>query len=113
KDKKDDSKKEAAKKDDKKKEDKKDDEGKEGKKAPTDVTGGRFEGDPVYVHLAPMILPLITENGAEQIITLQITIQVTDFDAADTVHSNMPKVMDSLMRTLYGNLGDGSVMNGQ
>ena len=60
-----------------------------------------------------MILPVITDNGAEQIVTLQITIQVTDFDAADTVHSNMPKVMDSLMRALYGGLGNGDLRNGQ
>jgi flagellar basal body-associated protein FliL len=88
-------------------------EGGESKKAPADVSGGRFAGDPVYVHLSPMILPIITDNGAEQIVTLQITIQVTDFDAADTVHSNMPKVMDALMRALYGGLGNGDLREGQ
>lgn len=88
-------------------------EGGEAKKAPADISGGRFAGDPVYVHLAPMILPVITDTGAEQIVTLQITIQVKDFDAADTVHSNMPKVMDALMRALYGGLGNGDLRNGQ
>jgi flagellar basal body-associated protein FliL len=88
-------------------------EGGEGKKAPADVSGGRFAGDPVYVHLNPMILPVITDAGAEQIVTLQITIQVKDFDAADAVHSNMPKVMDALMRALYGGLGNGNLRNGQ
>jgi hypothetical protein len=103
--------KEAPKKEDKKKKD--EGEGGEGKKAPSDVSGGRFEGDPVYVHLSPMILPVISENGAEQIVTLQVTIEVTDFDAADDVHTNMPKVMDSLMRALYGGLGNGDLRNGQ
>jgi flagellar basal body-associated protein FliL len=88
-------------------------EGGEAKKAPADISGGRFAGDPVYVHLSPMILPVITNTGAEQIVSLQITIQVSDFDAADTVHSNMPKVMDALMRALYGGLGNGDLRDGQ
>lgn len=86
---------------------------KEKSKGPADVSGGRFAGDPVYVHLAPMILPVITQVGSEQIITLQIAIEVKDFDAADSVHSNMPRVMDSLMRALYGGLGSGELRNGQ
>jgi flagellar basal body-associated protein FliL len=87
--------------------------GEEKKSVPKDISGGRFAGDPVYVHLSPMILPVITDTGAEQIVTLQITIEVKDFDAADTVHTNMPKVMDALMRGLYGGLGNGDLRNGQ
>lgn len=107
--------KDSAKKDDAKKPEAKkgEGEGEDTKKAPADVSGGRFAGDPVYVHLSPMILPVITDTGAEQIVTLQITIQVTDFNAADEVHSNMPKVMDALMRNLYGGLGNGDLRNGQ
>jgi flagellar basal body-associated protein FliL len=103
--------KDAPKKEDKKK--KEEGEGGEAKRAPSDVSGGRFEGDPVYVHLSPMILPVITDNGAEQIVTLAVTIEVRDFDAADDVHTNMPKVMDALMRALYGGLGNGELREGQ
>ena len=28
------------------------------KKAPDGISGGRFAGDPLYVHLAPMVLPI-------------------------------------------------------
>ena len=96
-----------------KKEDPKKGEGEDKKSAPKDVSGGRFAGDPVYVHLSPMILPVITNTGVEQIVTLQITIEVKDFDAADTVHTMMPKVMDALMRGLYGGLGNGDLRNGE
>ncbi len=83
------------------------------KKAPEDVSGGRFAGDPVYVHLAPMVMPIINENGVEQLVTIVIDIQVKDFDTADLLHSNMPKVMDTIMRALYGGLGDGNLRNGK
>jgi flagellar basal body-associated protein FliL len=86
---------------------------KDADKKDQDVSGGHFAGDPVYVHLAPMILPVITDTGAEQIVTLQIAIEVKDFDAADSVHTNMPRVMDALMRVLYGGLGNGNLRNGQ
>ncbi len=96
-----------------KKEEKKD-KGEGGdKKSDKDVSGGRFAGDPVYVHLAPMILPVITEKGSEQIVTLAITLELKDFDAADDVHTNMPRVMDAIMRVLYGGLGNGDLRNGQ
>lgn len=86
--------------------------GDKGKKT-VDVTGGRFAGDPVYVHLAPMVLPVISDAGVEQLITIVIDVEVKDFDVADNFHTNMPKVMDALMRGLYGGLGQGSLRNGK
>ena len=83
------------------------------KKQPADVAGGRFAGDPIYVHLAPMVMPIITDDGLEQLVTFSIDLEVKDFNAADTIHSNMPKVMDALMRGLYGGLGQGSLRNGK
>lgn len=76
------------------------------------ISGGRFAGDLIYVHMQPMIVPVINENGAEQVVTLMIDFQVKDFDAADTIHSNMPKVQDAVFRALYGGLGKGSLKNG-
>lgn len=99
--------KEDGKKDDKKKDDKKKDKGDE------DVSGGKFAGDPVYVRLPPMTLPIILESGVEQLVTLQIAVEVKDFSVGDQIHSNMPRVMDALNSSLYGALGDGSVRNGR
>ncbi|MDE2029423.1 MAG: hypothetical protein KGI97_02545 [Alphaproteobacteria bacterium] len=84
-----------------------------GKKKEDDVTGGRFAGDPIYVHLAPLVMPVIDGNGAEQLVTIMIDVQVKDFDAADNMHTNMPRVMDALMTHLYGGLGSGSLRNGK
>ena len=87
--------------------------GKDDKKGPKDVTGGKFAGDPIYVHISPMILPVINENGVEQLVTIIIDVEVKDFDAADQMHSHMPRVMDALMRKLYGGLGTGVLKNGK
>ncbi len=94
-----------------KKEDAKKDDGKNA--PPPGVAGGRFAGDPIYVHVPPMVLPAINDKGVEQLITIIMDIQVKDFDAADDLHSNMPRVMDALMRGLYGGLGQGSLRNGK
>ena len=87
--------------------------GEGGGKKPDDVSGGRFEGDPVYVHLAPILLPVISDEGAEQIVTLVIDVEVKDFNVADAMHTKMPKVRDSLMTALYGGLGHGTLRNGK
>src|SRR5438046_2004267 len=54
-------------------------------------------GENTYVHLSPLVLPVINENGAQQLVTLVIDLQVKDFNAADTIHSNMPRVQDAIM----------------
>lgn len=89
------------------------DEGGQGKKKPDDVTGGRFTGDPIYVHIAPLVLPIIGGDGVEQLVTLSFDVQVKDFDTADDMHTNMPRVMDALMRALYGGLDKGTLRNGK
>ena len=88
--------------------------GKKGAKDDKDgvITGGRFKGDLIYVHIQPMVVPVINENGAEQIVTMIIDLQVKNFDAADTMHSNMPRVQDAILRTLYGGLGQGTLKKG-
>lgn len=83
------------------------------KDGPKDVSGGRFVGDPVYVHLAPMVMPVISDDGVEQIVTFQIDIEVKDFDVADHIHTIMPRVVDALMQSLYGGLGQGSLRRGK
>ncbi len=90
-------------------------EGEDGKKSkkPKDVSGGRFAGDPVYVHLPLIILPILGETGPEQLVTLSITVEVTDFDTADAMHTHMPRVMDALLQTLYGGLDEGNLRSGR
>jgi hypothetical protein len=78
-----------------------------------DVTGGRFVGDPVFVHVPPIVLPIIGDNGVEQLVNIVLIVQVKDVDVASDLHNNMPRVMDSLLRHLYGELGEGSLRDGK
>jgi hypothetical protein len=87
--------------------------GEKKKKGGEDITGGRFEGDPIYVHIAPMVLPIINNDGVEQIVSLIISVHVKDLDTANALHKNMPRVTDSLLRHLYGGLDEGSLRKGK
>jgi flagellar protein FliL len=82
------------------------------KKGPKDVTGGRFAGDPIYIHMDPIILSVITRTGVEQIVTIQLALEIQDLDVADDIHRNMPRVKDALMQALYGGLGNGDLRGG-
>lgn len=82
-------------------------------KKPADVSGGHFSGDPIYVHLPVLVLPVLGNTGPEQLVTVQITVEVKDFDTADSIHSHMPRVMDALLQNLYGGIGSGSLRNGR
>jgi len=77
-----------------------------------DVTGGEFEGDPVYIHMRPLVLPMITKKGAEQLVTLIVDLQTKDYETAMGMHTTMPRLKDSIIRVLYKGISDGSLRNG-
>ena len=87
-------------------------------KAPESGSKEKGKGDKagpdgsLYVHLQPMVLPVVGNNGAEQLVTLMIDLQVADSDVADKIRAKMPRVQDSILRALYGGLGDGSLRKG-
>lgn len=92
----------------------------EGGHASKSEGGGKEEGEGKakgaemgpFVRLQPMVLPLVTENGAEQIITFLIVIQVKDSDAIRNIQEQMPRVQDAIFRVLYSGLSDGSLRRG-
>jgi flagellar basal body-associated protein FliL len=90
--------------------DKKDKDKKE--KDTSSITGGRFDGDPVYLHMQPVFLPVVTKVGAEQLVTLMVDLRLNDIKTAENLRSNMPVVRDALMQELYGGLGNGTLRDG-
>ncbi len=72
-------------------------------------TGGRG-GQKVYVSIGPIILPVITDDGPQQIITMVVSLQVKDTSVSDKVREQLPRLVDAYMRALYGKL-DGSAMH--
>lgn len=84
-----------------------------GKKGDEDVSGGRFAGDPIYVRMEPLVVPVISEEGLQQMVTMLVVIEVSSFEAADFVHSHMPRVRDAIVRAIYGGLSSGDIRNGK
>jgi len=81
------------------------------KKDTATITGGQGADDPVYLHMAPITLPIINDYGAQQIVTMLVDLQIKDFQTAESMQKQMPKLKDALLQSLYGALADGSVRN--
>ena len=69
-------------------------------------------GDLNYVRMEPMVIPVISDNGAQQLVTFIIQLQVKDFSAAERLQSRMPQLTDAIFTALYGGLGQGSLRQG-
>ncbi len=65
-----------------------------------------------YIHLQPLVLPMIGKDGAEQIVTLMIDLQVKDLTVSEKIRQKMPRVQDSILQSLYGGFADGSLRDG-
>jgi len=104
-----------AKKDEGEKKEEKKDEKKDSKKdkGDSDITGGKFDGDPIYVHIQPVLLPMIGDEGAEQLVTIRIDVQVKNMGVADSMHSNMLRVKNAVFETLYTGFSDGTLRVGR
>jgi flagellar basal body-associated protein FliL len=69
------------------------------------------EGEPVYVRMKPVVLPVISDKGAEQLVNLVVDLETKDYDTAVDLNNNKPKLNDAIIRSLYGGLSDGSMRN--
>lgn len=57
---------------------------------------------PQYVKISPLILPMIGDNGVEQVVSLVIVLEVSSKDTATEVISMSPKLNDAYLTDLYG-----------
>lgn len=73
---------------------------------------GGLGGQKVYVSIGPIILPIITDEGPQQIVTMVVSLQVKDTNASDKVREQFPRLVDAYMRALYGKLDGKAMHNG-
>lgn len=59
---------------------------------------------PEYVKLDPLILPIVGPEGATQIVSLVVTIEVPDIAAAEALTGRVPRLKDAYIQDLYGTL---------
>lgn len=80
-----------------------DDHGSEPAKPSTDVHGAVDDPNrPQYVKISPLILPMIGDNGVEQVVSLVIVLEVVSKDTATEVIGMSPKLNDAFITDLYG-----------
>lgn len=83
-----------------------------GEGAPKASESGGLGGSKVYVSIGPIILPIITDDGPQQIMTMIVSLQVDDTSASDKVREQLPRLVDAYMRALYGKLDKGNMHHG-
>lgn len=64
----------------------------------------------VYVPLDVLVLPVIDERGITQNISLVISLEVTDQEAASAVQNLIPRLKDAYIQDMYGVLSRKSIM---
>lgn len=81
--------------------------------APKASESGGLSGSKVYVSIGPIILPVITDEGPQQIITMIVSLQVNDTSDSDKVREQLPRLIDAYMRALYGKLDATTMHHGR
>ena len=70
-------------------------------------------GDPIYVDMAPMVLPVIDGDRVQQVLQFTVTIEVPDEKAADHIRAVKPRLTDAYIQDLYGALDRRRVLDGK
>jgi len=83
-----------------------------GEGAPKARESGGMGGSKVYISIGPIILPIITDEGPQQIVTMVVSLQVKDTNDSDAVRQQLPRLIDAYMRALYGKLNKDNMHNG-
>lgn len=65
-------------------------------------TAAEDPNKPQYVKISPLILPMIGDNGVEQVVSLVIVLEVVSRDTATEVIGMSPKLNDAYLTDLYG-----------
>ncbi|WP_035694149.1 hypothetical protein [Azospirillum halopraeferens] len=65
-----------------------------------------------YVRMKPVVVPVIGQNRVSQFITVVVTIEVVAAKAP-IAQSNVPRLEDAFITTLYGAVDDRSILKGE
>lgn len=65
-----------------------------------------------FVELDPLILPIIDEDGVNQVVSMVIAIEVADSYSANKVTSLSPRLKDAFIQDMYGVLNKHAALKG-
>ena len=70
------------------------------------------ETGPQYVQLDPLLLPIIDEDGVQQVVSMVVAIEVKNASKVDKVNSLKPKLTDAYIQNMYGILNRHAALKG-
>jgi len=65
-----------------------------------------------FVELTPFILPIIDPDGASQVVTMVIAVEVNTAEAAAEVKRLSPRLKDAYLQDMYGALNRHAALRG-
>lgn len=65
-----------------------------------------------YVKLDPLMLPIIDEDGVQQVVNMVVAIEVEGIFNADKVKAMKPKLTDAYIQEMYGALNKHAAYKG-
>ena len=75
--------------------------------------GSAAPAGPIYVDLAPLVLPVIQGDKVQQVLQFTITMEVADEKAAQHISDIKPRLTDAYIQDLYGALEKRQLMDGK
>ncbi len=65
-----------------------------------------------YVKLDPLLLPIIDDDGVQQVVSMVVAIEVDGIFNADKVKAMKPKLTDAYIQEMYGALNKHAAFKG-
>lgn len=65
-----------------------------------------------FVELNPLILPIINDHGAAQMVSIVVSVEVDSQEKADQVTKYSPRLTDAFLSDLYGSFSNLAKANG-
>jgi len=69
-------------------------------------------GEGQYVKMQPLLLPIIDEDGVQQVVSMVVAIEVMGSVNADKVKAMKPKLADAYIQNMYGILNKHAALKG-
>jgi hypothetical protein len=69
--------------------------------------------DPIYVDMAPLVLPVIDGGRVDQVIQVTLVMEVADEAAAEKIRIAKPRLEDAFLQDLYGAIDRHRLLDGQ
>lgn len=65
-----------------------------------------------FVRMAPLVLPIIDNDGVTQTVSLVVVLEVNDEATADEVKMLSPRLKDAYIQNMYGMLNRHAILEG-